>query len=83
MLVKVFESSDIATGMKMVKEELGPDALILSTKTVHSGKLGRLGKKSFEITAATDSDWPDTENTPQAPITGTYNRSLQIQTPSP
>ena len=83
MLVKVFESVDIATGMKMVKEELGPDALILSTKTVHSGKLGRLGKKSFEITAATDSDWPDTEETPQAPTAGTYNRSFQLQTPSP
>ena len=83
MLVKVFESPDIATGMKMVKEELGPDALILSTKTVHSGKLGRLGKKSFEITAATDSDWPNTEVTPQSPATGTYDRNLQILTPKP
>ena len=59
MQVKVFESADMATGLKMVKDELGPDALILSTKTAHSGKLGLLGKKSFEITAAMDSDWPD------------------------
>ncbi len=78
MQVKVFESPDIATGLKMVKDELGPDALILSTKTVHSGKLGLLGKKCFEITAAMDTDWPAPKNTKQKPITGTYNRTLQV-----
>jgi flagellar biosynthesis protein FlhF len=83
MQVKVFESPDIATGLKMVKDELGPDALILSTKTVHSGKLGLLGKKSFEITAALDSDWPDTNDTKQSTISGTYNRTLQVQEDTP
>lgn len=62
MQVKVFESSDMASGLKMVKEELGPDALILSTKTIRSGKLGLLGKSRFEITAAVDSVWPDKKN---------------------
>ncbi len=42
----------------MVKEALGPDALILSTKTVRSKKLGLLGKSHFEITAAVDDMWP-------------------------
>jgi len=83
MQVKVFESPDIATGLKMVKDELGPDALILSTKTVHSGKLGLLGKKSFEITAALDSDWPDTDDTKLPEITGTYDRTLQVQDDTP
>lgn len=64
MQVKVFESSDMATGLKMVKEELGPDALILSTKTIRSGKLGLLGKNRFEITAAIDSIWPDKTQPP-------------------
>jgi flagellar biosynthesis protein FlhF len=82
MLVKVFESADMATGLKMVKDELGPDALILSTKTVSSGKLGLLGKKSFEITAATDSDWPDTETSEPTNSTGTYDRSLRVPAPS-
>ncbi|MEA3469229.1 MAG: flagellar biosynthesis protein FlhF [Thermodesulfobacteriota bacterium] len=62
MQVKVFESSDMASGLKMVKDELGPDALILSTKTIRSGKLGLLGKNRFEITAAVDSVWPDKKN---------------------
>lgn len=81
MQVKVFESSDIASGLKMVKEELGPDALILSTKTVHTGKLNLLGKKRFEITAARDTDWSATTEEPQVSASGTYNRALQRQTP--
>ena len=62
MQVKVFESSDMASGLQMVKDELGPDALILTTKTIRSGKLGLLGKNRFEITAAVDSVWPDKKN---------------------
>ncbi len=62
MQVKIFESSDMASGLKMVKDELGPDALILSTKTIRSGKLGLLGKNRFEITAAVDSVWPNKSN---------------------
>jgi flagellar biosynthesis protein FlhF len=58
MQVKVFESSNMASGLQMVKDELGPDALILSTKTIRSGKLGLLGKSHFEITAAIDTMWP-------------------------
>lgn len=58
MQVRVFESSDMASGLRMVKAELGPDALILSTKTIRSGKLGLLGKSRFEITAAIDTTWP-------------------------
>jgi len=54
MQVKVFESQDMATGLKMVREELGPDALILSTRTVRNSKLGILGKSVLEITAAVD-----------------------------
>lgn len=59
MQVKVFEASDMNSGLKMVKEALGPDALILSTKTLHNGKLGVLGKPTLEITAAVDSTWPE------------------------
>jgi len=58
MQVKVFESTDMASGLKLVRKELGPDALILSTRTIRSGKLGILGKQVLEITAAIDTDWP-------------------------
>lgn len=69
MQVKIFESTDMASGLKLVKETLGPDALILSTRTIRSGKLGIMGKPVLEITAAIDAPWPET-----AP---------QISTPAP
>jgi flagellar biosynthesis protein FlhF len=59
MQVKIFESPDMASGLKLVKETLGADALILSTRTIRSGKLGLIGKPVFEITAAVDTPWPD------------------------
>ncbi len=61
MQVRVFESVDMASGLKKIKEELGPDALILSTRTIRSGKLGILGKPVLEITAAIDTDFPQTK----------------------
>ncbi len=60
MQVKIFESTDMASGLKLVKETLGPDALILSTRTIRSGKLGIIGKPVLEITAAIDTPWPET-----------------------
>ncbi len=56
MHVKVFEATDMASGLSKVRKELGPDALIISTRTVKNGKLGVLGKSTFEITAAADSE---------------------------
>ncbi len=63
MQVKIFEADDMASGLKMVKEALGPDALILSTRTVRRGRLGVLGRPIMEITAAVDMSW----NEPPAP----------------
>jgi len=59
MQVKVFEAKDMASGLKMVKEALGPDALILSTRTVRNGPFGVLGKPMLEITAAIDTAWKE------------------------
>lgn len=64
MQVKIFEASDMNSGLKMVKEALGPDALILSTRTLRSGKLGMLSKPILEITAAIDSSWPEKSSNP-------------------
>ena len=55
MQVRIFEAEDMASGLNKVRNELGPDALILSTRSVKNGKLGLLGKPSLEITAAIDS----------------------------
>lgn len=60
MQVKVFEAPDMSSGLKLVKETFGPDALILSTRTVkRGGKLGLMGKSILEITAAIDNDWQE------------------------
>ena len=59
MQVKVFEATDMATGLRKIRRELGPDALILSTRTIKSGTMGVLGKKTLEITAAVDNHWPE------------------------
>jgi len=67
MQVKVFEAQDMATGLKMVKEALGPDALILSTRTIRGGKFGMLGKPMMEITAAVDNGWQEPKKQDQPP----------------
>jgi flagellar biosynthesis protein FlhF len=59
MQVRVFQSEDMASGLKMIKQELGPDALILSTKTIRNGKFGLLSKPILEITAAIDNDFKE------------------------
>ena len=64
MQVRVFEAKDMTSGLKMVKEALGPDALILSTRTVRTGRLGVLGKPMLEITAAIDNRWQEEDPPP-------------------
>ncbi len=71
MQVKVFEATDMTSGLKQVKDAFGPDALILSTRTIRrGGKLGIMGKPLLEITAAIDNDWPENG----APPTPSYTK---------
>ncbi|MDR2550754.1 MAG: flagellar biosynthesis protein FlhF [Desulfobulbus sp.] len=77
MQVKVFEAKDMATGLKMVKEALGPDALILSTRTIRNGSFGVLGKPTMEITAAVDNNWREPEPESQASRTTGYARAVR------
>ena len=79
MQVRVFQSIDMASGLKMIKQELGPDALILSTKTVRNGKLGLLGKPLLEITAAIDTDFPQ-ESQPKT-TKGLFTTQSQSRAP--
>jgi len=82
MQVKVFEAPDMATGLKMVRQELGPDALILSTRTIRSGKLGLLGKPIIEITAAVDAP-PTREDTARTiPDAARQPRPKNVRQPS-
>ncbi len=54
MLVKVFEADNMPDALKKVKEALGSEALILSTRTVRKG-MGVFRKPIYEVTAAIDS----------------------------
>jgi flagellar biosynthesis protein FlhF len=68
MLVKVFESEDMPSALKKVKETLGSDALILSTRTVRKG-MGVFRKPLYEVTAAIDDSAPAAqEPEPEQPV---------------
>ncbi len=55
MLVRKFEAENMATALKQVKQTLGSEALILSTRTLSKKGLGVLGKQIIEVTAAIES----------------------------
>jgi flagellar biosynthesis protein FlhF len=56
MQVKVFEAEDMRSALVKVKEALGPEALILSTREINTKTFGFWGKPGIEVTAAVDSD---------------------------
>ncbi len=55
MLVRKFEAETMASALQQVKQTLGSDALILSTRTLGKKGLGVLGKQVIEVTAAIES----------------------------
>lgn len=71
MKMKVFHADTMHDAIRAIKEELGQDALILSTKRVRRGSLpfSIFGRSLLEVTAATDSiadqAVPDHQATPQ------------------
>ena len=53
MLVKTFQAASMAEALRLVKAELGPDAMILSTKKDKTGGiLGFFSKPVYRVTAA-------------------------------
>ncbi len=70
MQIKVFEAPDMTSGLKQIKKALGPDALILSSRTIKKGTMGVLGKPMLEITAASDEAWPEDKG---------YNATLSVK----
>ena len=57
MHVKRFEAATLVEAIRQVKEELGPEALVLSQKTLRRrGGFGLLGRSVVEVTAAIDRD---------------------------
>jgi flagellar biosynthesis protein FlhF len=57
MHLKRFRSNNVRDALRMVRDELGPNALVLSTAMVQArGWRGLMGAREVEITAATDRE---------------------------
>lgn len=57
MKIKKYEAYDMAEAMRMIKQDLGPEAVILSTKkVVRNNGFGLFAKPFIEVTAAVDMD---------------------------
>lgn len=67
MKVKLFHAETMHEAIRAIKAELGPDAIILSTKRVRQGSLpfGLFGRPLLEVTAATDRDTKEFAPIPQ------------------
>jgi flagellar biosynthesis protein FlhF len=67
MQVKRFEGTDMQEVLRLVKHELGPHAIILSTRQVRKGRgsFGMFGRPIVEVTAAVDRE---AENLAPAPL---------------
>lgn len=57
MKIKKYEVYDMKEAMTVIKKELGPDAVILSTrKVIKNGSFGLFSRPMIEVTAAVDYD---------------------------
>ncbi len=66
MLVKTFQAETMAEALKKVKAEMGPDAMILSTRKDRTGGFfGFFSKQVIKVTAAID---PNRPQVPPPPI---------------
>ena len=57
MQIKRFEAKTMTAALKMVKDEFGPDAVILTARSLRSGRgiFGAGAPAGVEVTAAKDS----------------------------
>ncbi|MDQ1270886.1 MAG: flagellar biosynthesis protein FlhF, partial [Thermodesulfobacteriota bacterium] len=62
---KIFRAPNIQTALAGIKEELGPDAMIISTRKVPKSPRDPYAKTMFEVEAAIPSTG---DNKPEAPL---------------
>jgi flagellar biosynthesis protein FlhF len=83
MLVKKFEAETMAAALKQVKDTLGPEALILSTRTLRKKGLGVLGRQTIEVTAAVESPSMRRPSTPARSAYGGQRTATVSQSVTP
>jgi len=61
MQIKRFEAQDMTEALRKVKKEFGPDAVILSAKSIrnNSGIFSLIKHPGVEVTAATDTNYKE------------------------
>jgi len=76
MQIKRFEAKDMTTALRRVKEELGPEAVILSARSIRKGKgfFGSLKYAGVEVSAAVDNQLPGVKNAGTLPGNDSYGR---------
>ena len=85
MKIKTYQAATMQDAIRQIKAELGPDAVILSTRQVRatSGTMALLGRQMVEVTAATDTaplvKAPPRTVPPPAPVPeeNTFQAALQ------
>ena len=57
MQIKRFEAKNMTTALRLIKDELGPDAVVLSARSMRKGKgfFGSMKYAGVEVTAAIDN----------------------------
>ncbi len=97
MQIKRYEAKNMTTALRMIKGDLGPEAVILSARSIRKGRgfFGSLKYAGVEVTAAIDKQSPDSHNetaagakmspaiAPKIPPGIEHGTAQEIQSPSP
>ena len=77
MHLKRYRRPTLKDALRAVREELGPDALVLSTREVTAtGVRGMIGRREIEITAAAErQEVPDSRHVASEPVAAAPRRS--------
>jgi flagellar biosynthesis protein FlhF len=75
--VKTFEAVDMKQALRVVREQLGPRAVIVSSRSVRKegGLFGLLGRRVLEVTAATEDEPEGTAAVPPRPAAASAPRT--------
>jgi len=70
MQIKKFEAENMAEALRLVKQEFGSEAVILSAKSLEKkmGVFGHMKRPGVEVTAAKDTLYPEPEKTSSGKI---------------
>lgn len=58
MDLRTYNARSLQEALRMVREDLGPEAAILHTREISSGLFRWLGRRRIEVTASTEADVP-------------------------